>query len=82
MCMKRRFTGLLALVLIAATGLLVAGCGGAPSKAVTRETWFDFGDVPVVTDMAGTRYKDFAIANEGTGDLKLSDIQVKLLEGC
>ncbi len=80
--MKRRLTGLAVLVLITLTLVLVAGCGGAPPKAVTPETWFDFGDVPVVTDMAGTRYKEFAIKNEGTGDLKLSDVQVKLLEGC
>jgi len=79
--MKRRLAGLMALVLVALAGLL-AGCGGAPPKAVTPETWFDFGDVPVTNDMAAARNKDFVIKNEGTGDLKLSDIQVKLLEGC
>lgn len=79
--------GLLAL---AAGTLVVAGCAssGAPSsspdgpKAVTPVTSHDFGNVPVTDDMSKAVKKEFVIKNEGTSDLKLSNLQVKLLEGC
>lgn len=68
------------LLALTAAALLVAGCsgGGAP-KAVAPEMTFDFGDVLTTAD---TKTHEFAIKNEGTGDLKLGDVQVKLLQGC
>lgn len=72
---------LMALLLLAA--VVVAGCGGGAPKAATPVTKHDFGDVPMTTDHEkDTRTKEFVIKNEGTGDLKLSDVQVKLLKGC
>jgi hypothetical protein len=64
--------------------LLLAGCSaaGKAPKAVVPEDSIDFGDLPVVSDMNQAKTKTFVIKNEGTGDLKLSDLQVKTLEGC
>jgi uncharacterized protein YcfL len=64
--------------------LLLAGCSsaGKAPQAVVPEASVDFGDVPVVTDMSQAKTKTFVIKNEGQGDLKLSDLQVKTLEGC
>jgi uncharacterized protein YcfL len=64
---------------------LLAGCsaaGGKAPKAVIPEDSVDFGDVPVVSDMNQAKTKTFVIKNEGTGNLQLSDLQVKTLEGC
>lgn len=77
------------MVLLVSTLLLVTGCGdtagtaasGVP-KAVTPMTSFDFGNVPVTTDMNGARLQQFFIENAGTASPRLSDIQVKTLEGC
>lgn len=62
--------------------LLAAGCSRGTPKAVTPETSHNFGDVPVITDMKKAGLKEFLIANEGTSDLKLKGVKVKLLEGC
>lgn len=62
--------------------VLVTGCSRGTPKAVTPETRHDFGDVPVVTDMRDGKLKEFVIMNDGTADLRLTDVQVKLLEGC
>ncbi|HEY3367202.1 MAG TPA: hypothetical protein VGK74_19270 [Symbiobacteriaceae bacterium] len=75
----RKFLLALAVVMT----VLIAGCsgtvsGGAP-KATSPETTFDFGDVPVTADML---HHSFTIQNTGNADLKLSDVQVKLLQGC
>lgn len=76
----RRF---LALILALAALLALAGCaGGGTPKAVTPVTTHDFGDVPVSSDPKDLRTKEFVIQNTGTADLKLSNLQVKLLEGC
>lgn len=69
---------LLLLVVLA----LLAGCAKGTPKVVTEETEYDFGDVPVTTDPSQVRFKEFVIANEGTADLRLSNIQVQTLEGC
>lgn len=72
--------GLLGLV---AGALLLAGCSAAGvPKAVTPVASHDFGDVPVTNDMKAARLKQFEIKNEGTANLKLSNLQVRLLEGC
>lgn len=62
--------------------LFVAGCGSGVPVAVTPEDSVNFGNVPVVTDMSKASLKTFAIMNAGTASLRLSDIQVKTLEGC
>ncbi|HYG60420.1 MAG TPA: hypothetical protein VD902_20305 [Symbiobacteriaceae bacterium] len=69
---------------VTTAAVLVAGCsGGGTPKAVTPETEVNFGDVRMTTDhVKDTVSKEFFIKNEGTGDLKLSDLQVKLLQGC
>ncbi|MFZ5827532.1 MAG: hypothetical protein ACOY94_24785 [Bacillota bacterium] len=69
-------------VALLALALLVAGCSKGTPKAVTPVTSHDFGDVPVVTDMRDAKIKEFMIINDGTADLKLRDVQVKVLEGC
>lgn len=76
--MKR---GLLALV---AGTLLLTGCSAASGtpKAVTPVDSHDFGNVPVTDDMKAARLKRFEIRNEGTSNLKLTGLQVRLLEGC
>lgn len=61
---------------------LLAGCSRGTPKAIVPETSFDFGDVPVVTDMRKAQLKEFVIMNEGTGDLRLKEPQVKILDGC
>lgn len=68
---------------LAAVLVLLAGCSraGAP-VAVGAPLKHDFGDVPVVTDMNLAKTKEFVIRNEGTADLKLTGVQVKLLQGC
>lgn len=71
------------LTLLVGAALVATGCSSGAPQAVAPETSYDFGDVPVVTDMVrGAKYKEFVIRNDGTKDLKLSNIQVKLLEGC
>lgn len=76
--MKRFALGLVALV-----ATLVVGCsGGGGPKVVTPETKVDFGDVVMTPDHKDAKTREFVIKNEGTGDLKLSDIQVKTLQGC
>lgn len=74
------------VALTALAAALLAGCSAAPAggapKAVAPETSHDFGNVPVVTDMRLARTKQFTIKNEGTGDLRLSNLRVKVLEGC
>lgn len=68
------------LMALAAVVLLLAGCSASgPAKAVAPELKFDFGDVPVTSDM---KTHDFVIKNEGQGDLKITGVQVKLLQGC
>lgn len=62
--------------------LLAAGCTGGAPAAVVPEDSVNFGDVPVVTDMSKARLKTFSIMNGGTATLRLSEIQVKTLEGC
>lgn len=68
--------------LLALLAVAVVGCTAGTPKAVVPQTRHDFGDVPVVADMSKVRVKEFVIKNEGSGNLKLSDIQVKTLEGC
>jgi ABC-type glycerol-3-phosphate transport system substrate-binding protein len=67
-----------------AAALAIAGCssGSGGPKAVVPEDQADFGDVPVTNDMNNVRVKQFTIKNEGAGQLKLSNLQVKVLEGC
>jgi ABC-type uncharacterized transport system auxiliary subunit len=69
------------LAILLAAAALVAGCssGGAP-RAAAPETTFDFGEVP--TSEKDARTKEFTIQNDGAGDLKISDVQVKVLQGC
>jgi len=68
------------LVLFLAVAVLAAGCAaGGPPKAVTPETTYDFGDILTTAE---PRSHEFVIKNEGKRDLKLSDVQVKLLKGC
>jgi hypothetical protein len=62
--------------------VLLAGCSSGTPKAASPETKYDFGDVPVVTDMSQGKTREFVIKNEGTGDLKITGVQVKLLQGC
>ncbi len=64
--------------------LAVAGCSGGSGspKAVIPEDEVNLGDVPVVTDMSKAVVKQFTIKNEGNSPLKLSNLQVKTLEGC
>lgn len=72
----------LTLLLLAVAAVLVAGCSsgsGGPPRATSPELTYDFGDVPVTADM---KHHTFTIRNEGGADLKLSDLQVKLLQGC
>lgn len=69
------------LLLVVALALL-AGCSKGAPKAVTNETEHDFGDVPVTDDMSQAELKEFVIANDGTADLRLSNVQVQTLEGC
>lgn len=71
-----------AMLLLVVALALLAGCSKGTPRAITDETEHDFGDVPVTTDMSQVRSKEFVIANDGTADLRLSNIQVKLLEGC
>jgi hypothetical protein len=61
---------------------VLAGCSKGTPKVVTNETEHDFGDVPTTSDMSQAELKEFVIANDGTGDLRLSNIQVQTLEGC
>lgn len=77
----RRF---LAVILALTALLALAGCagGGGSPKVVTPVITHDFGDVPVSSDRQDIRTKEFLIQNTGTADLKLSNVQVKLLEGC
>jgi hypothetical protein len=76
--MKRMLLGL-----AVAAAALATGCSaGGPPAAVTPETRWDFGDVPMVVDMNDVEKHEFVIKNEGQGDLKLEDVQVKLLQGC
>lgn len=75
--MKRILLGLLLLLALAA-----AGCGGGAPAVVAPETSYDFGKVPMSNDPDATRYKEFVIKNEGTGNLKLTGVDVKLLKGC
>ncbi len=74
-CVRR---SLVALLL--GLSILVAGCaaGGTP-KVAAPELKHDFGDVLTTAEM---KTHEFVIKNEGNGDLKLGDPQVKLLEGC
>jgi len=73
---------ILALLLVL-TAVLAVGCsGGGSPKATTPETKFDFGNVVMTNDHNDAKKHEFFIKNEGTADLKLSDLQVKLLEGC
>ena len=69
------------LLLVVALALL-AGCSKGTPKAVTGETEHDFGEVPVTNDMSQAKLKEFVIANDGTADLRLSNIQIEVLEGC
>jgi ABC-type glycerol-3-phosphate transport system substrate-binding protein len=73
--MKRLLAALLALV-----ALVAVGCSSGAPKAAAPEVKFDYGDVP--TTEAEPRNHEFVIKNEGTGDLKIADVQVKLLQGC
>jgi len=68
----------LALVFLLTLAVL-AGCAKGAPKAVTPETEFDFGDVPVTSEV---RVKEFVISNDGTADLKLGQAKVETLEGC
>jgi hypothetical protein len=73
--MKRFLSALLALV-----ALVAVGCSaGSSAKVSSPETKFDFGDVPVTADV---QKHDFVIKNDGTADLKITGVQVKLLKGC
>lgn len=77
--MRRRLLPLLGLL-----ALLLAGCsaiGGTP-RAVAPETRHDFGDLPTSLNAKDRRFHEFVIRNEGTGDLKLQEPELKLLEGC
>lgn len=69
-------------ILIALLAFALAGCSEGVPRAVTPQTSVDLGPVPVAKSMTDTIDTRFEIANEGTGRLKLSDIQVKTLEGC
>ena len=77
--MRRRLLPLLALL-----ALLLTGCsafGGTP-RAVVPQTSHDFGDVPTSLNSKDRLVHEFVIRNEGTGNLKLQEPLVKLLEGC
>lgn len=74
-----RKTLLAGLVLVSA---VLAGCSSGQPRAVTPETSWDFGDVPVSNDMSKAERKQFFIRNEGTAPLKIKDVQMKLLQGC
>lgn len=74
--MKR---AILALLLSLA---VLTGCSKGVPKAVASETEHDFGEVPVTNDMSQARLKEFVIMNDGTADLRLSNVQVQTLEGC
>lgn len=76
-----RRLALAGLVVGVAFALIGCSSGGTP-KAVVPEDQVDFGDVPVATDMNSAKVKRFTIKNEGAGPLKLSNLQVKVLEGC
>ncbi len=81
--MKRILPALLLLAVV------LAGCGGASDggtssgpkepKAVAPVTEHNFGEVLTT---AAEKTKEFTIKNEGTADLKITGVQVKLLEGC
>lgn len=75
----KRFLPVILLFLAA----LLAGCsaGGTP-EAITPETEHNFGNVPVTNNMNEAKLKWFSIKNSGSAALRLSDIQVKTLEGC
>lgn len=70
------------LALLFAAAVAAAGCSGGAPKAVAPETQVDFGDVLTTNNMNDAKLKEFFIQNAGTGDLKISEVQVKLLQGC
>lgn len=87
----RTSTGLAALLAVLLTALVasLAGCGdesatsatlGAPSggRLEIAETEYDFGQVPV----GETVTHSFRISNSGDGELRLGELQTKMLEGC
>lgn len=69
-------------ILIVLLAIAMAGCSEGVPRAVTPQTSVDLGKVPVAQSMTDTIDTPFEIANEGTSSLRLSDIQVKTLEGC
>lgn len=74
--MKRATLALLTVLIV------LTGCSKSAPKAVTTETAHDFGQVPVTNSMSQARLKEFVIMNDGTADLRLSNVQVQTLEGC
>lgn len=72
-----RILPVLLLLAVVLTGC--AGAAGSTPKAVTPVTEHNFGDIPTTADV---KTQEFTIKNEGTGDLKISGVQVKLIEGC
>lgn len=68
--------------LLTMLAILLAGCGAGAPKAVVSESRFDFGDVRMSNDKKDLKTHEFVIKNEGQGDLKLEELQVKLLKGC
>lgn len=70
------------LLVLTLAAFLAVGCSSGTPKATSPETRFDFGDVVMTDDMNDVKRHEFFIKNDGTGDLKLSDLQVKLLKGC
>lgn len=83
MNLRMALLGALAAALLAgcATGRGGTNAGAAP-RAVTPVTRYDFGDVPVTTDMNDARLKQFVIQNQGGANLELGVPEVRLLDGC
>ncbi len=77
--MKRIATGLTAMTIALA---VFAGCAAPGPRAYVPEDSVDFGDIPLIQGMQDASYKRFVIQNVGTKELDLSDIRVKMLEGC
>ncbi len=73
---------LLLTALLVLSGCATAAPAGAVPKVAVPETTYDFGNVPVTRNAKDTLYRSFSIRNEGNADLRLSDIQIKTLEGC
>ncbi|MGE5674796.1 MAG: hypothetical protein ACM3XM_13145 [Mycobacterium leprae] len=79
--MKTWKIGMLAVTAAILTACSTTAAGGTP-KAEVPQAKVDFGDVPVTDNMAEAKHMKFVIKNTGTGNLQLSNMQVKTLQGC